>query len=99
MFRRQRLAPLGKWSNRLARLRGVQVVNIVRRDAQAETLRDLGAKHILNSESSNFESQLRDLCRQLDVRLAFDAVAGTMTARLLSALPPEACGGLRRARR
>ena len=81
---------LGQMVNRLARLRGVQVVNIVRRDAQAETLRDLGAKHILNSESSNFESQLRDLCRQLDVRLAFDAVAGTMTARLLGALPPEA---------
>src|SRR5271166_5299480 len=81
---------LGQMVNRLAQLRGVQVVNIVRRDAQAETLRALGAKHILNSESSDFDSQLRDLCRQLDVRVAFDAVAGTMTARLLGALPPEA---------
>jgi NADPH:quinone reductase-like Zn-dependent oxidoreductase len=66
------------------------VINIVRRDAQAEILRGLGAKHILNSESPDFDFQLRDLCRQLNARLAFDAVAGAMTARLLTAMPPEA---------
>src|SRR5215469_7250638 len=60
---------LGQMVNRLAQLRGVQVVNIVRREAQAETLQALGAKHILNSESSDFDSQLRDLCRQVDARL------------------------------
>jgi NADPH:quinone reductase-like Zn-dependent oxidoreductase len=80
---------LGQMVNRLAQLRGVQVINIVRREAQADMLRTLGARHILNSESSDFDSQLRDLCRQVDARLAFDAVAGTMTARLLGALPPE----------
>jgi NADPH:quinone reductase len=81
---------LGQMVNRLARLRGVQVINIVRRDAQVGTLRALGAKHILNSESPDFDRQLRDLCRQLDARLAFDAVAGAMTMRLLSSMPPEA---------
>jgi NADPH:quinone reductase-like Zn-dependent oxidoreductase len=76
--------------NRLARQRGVQVINIVRRDAQAETLHRLGAEHILNSASPDFDTQLRDRCRQLDARLALDAVAGAMTARLLNAMPPEA---------
>jgi NADPH:quinone reductase-like Zn-dependent oxidoreductase len=80
---------LGRMVNRLAQLRGMQVINIVRRDAQAQTLRALGAKHILNSEAPDFDPQLRDLCRQLDARLAFDAVAGSMTVRLLNALPPE----------
>jgi NADPH:quinone reductase-like Zn-dependent oxidoreductase len=80
---------LGQMVNRLAQQRRVQVINIVRRDAQAETLRALGARYILNSEATDFDSQLRDSCRQLDARLAFDAVAGTMTARLLNALPPE----------
>lgn len=74
---------LGQMVNRLARLRGVQVINIVRRDAQAETLRGLGAGHILNSAATDFD-------RQLDARLAFDAVAGAMTPRLLNALPPKA---------
>jgi NADPH:quinone reductase-like Zn-dependent oxidoreductase len=81
---------LGQMVNRLAQRRGLQVINIVRRDAQAETLSGLGAAHILNSEAPNFELQLRDRCRQLDARLAFDAVAGNMTARLLNAMPPEA---------
>src|SRR5215469_18017528 len=41
---------LGRMVVRLARLRGVWVINVVRRDAQAEALRTLGADHILNSE-------------------------------------------------
>jgi NADPH2:quinone reductase len=81
---------LGQMVNRLAQLRGITVINIVRRDAQAETLRVLGGEHILNSESPDFDAALRDLCRRLNARLAFDAVAGAMTAQLLEAMPPEA---------
>jgi NADPH:quinone reductase-like Zn-dependent oxidoreductase len=80
---------LGQMVNRLARLRGISVINVVRRDAQADTLRALGAQHILNSESPDFDASLRALCRRLNARLAFDAVAGAMTARLLEAMPPE----------
>ena len=80
---------LGQMVNKLARQRGMQVINIVRREAQAETLRRLGATHIQNSEAPDFDQQLRDHCQQLSARLAFDAVAGSMTARLLTALPPE----------
>ncbi len=80
---------LGQMVNRLAQRRGMQVINVVRNDAQVGTLRSLGAEHILNSEAPEFDKQLRALCRQLGARLAFDAVAGAMTARLLSALPPE----------
>lgn len=80
---------LGQMVNRLAQQRGVRVLNVVRREAQAETLRRLGAKHILNSETPDFDDQLRDACQRLDARLAFDAVAGSMTARLLAALAPQ----------
>ena len=81
---------LGQMVNRLARRRGVRVINIVRSEAQAATLRALGAQHILNSEVPDFDHLLRGLCTKLDVRLAFDAVAGPMTARLLNVLPAEA---------
>jgi NADPH:quinone reductase len=80
---------LGQMVNKLAQRRGVQVVNIVRRQDQMETLRALGAKIILNSEAPDFDASLRDVCRRVSARLAFDAVAGAMTARLLAALPPE----------
>ncbi|MGH2501996.1 MAG: zinc-binding dehydrogenase, partial [Ktedonobacterales bacterium] len=80
---------LGQMVNKLARLRGVTVINVVRRDAQVETLRALGVAHILNSEAPDFDERLRALSHQLGARLAFDAVAGAMTAQLLAALPPE----------
>ena len=42
---------------------------------------------ILNSSGPDFDRQLADLCRQHQVRLAFDAIAGPMTLRLLEAMP------------
>ena len=73
--------------NRLASGEGIEVVNVVRRDAQVELLRREGASIVLNSSDSGFDEALRDACHQYDVHLAFDAVAGELTARLLRALP------------
>ncbi|HEX9035459.1 MAG TPA: zinc-binding dehydrogenase [Ktedonobacterales bacterium] len=78
---------LGQMVNKLAKLRGVKVINVVRRESQADALRKLGAEHIFVSDSPSFDAQLRDLCRQLGAQLAFDSVGGEMTGRLLAALP------------
>ncbi len=81
---------LGRMVIRLARRRGVQVINIVRRDTQVKALQAIGATYILNSEAPDFDQQLRTLSHQLDARLAFDSLAGAMTGRLLAAMPPRA---------
>jgi NADPH:quinone reductase-like Zn-dependent oxidoreductase len=78
---------LGRMVNRLASSEGIEVINVVRRDAQVELLRQQGASIVLNSSDSGFDEALRDACHQHDVHLAFDAVAGELTARLLRALP------------
>ncbi len=78
---------LGQMVIRLSRNEGVHVINIVRRDAQAEFLKGLGATTVLNSDAGDFGQQLRDACRQYGARLAFDAVAGSLTQQLLDALP------------
>lgn len=78
---------LGQMVNRLARSEGVQVINVVRRDAQVELLKEQGAAIVLNSSDANFDQQLYDACHQADAHLAFDAVAGPMTMQLLDALP------------
>ena len=83
---------LGRMVVRLAQRRGVRVINVVRREEQADTLRGMGAKDVLNSESPDFDSQLRDRCHQAGARLAFDALAGTMTGCLLTAMPPGSRG-------
>lgn len=78
---------LGQMVNRLFRNAGLQVINIVRRDAQVELLKEQGANVVLNSTETNFTKQLHDLCLKYDCHLAFDAVAGPMTGQLLTALP------------
>ncbi len=78
---------LGRMVVRLARDRGLPLVNVVRRGAQAELLRSLGAEHVLDASEPDFEARLKELCRRLDARIAFDAVGGEGTGQLLRAMP------------
>lgn len=80
---------LGHMVNRLGQSEGVQIINVVRRDAQVERLKQQGAAVALNSSEADFDQQLHDACRRYEARLAFDAVAGPLTGRLLKALPPH----------
>jgi NADPH:quinone reductase-like Zn-dependent oxidoreductase len=78
---------LGQMVNRLGRNEGIQIVNVVRRDAQVDLLKAQGAKIVLNSSEAGFEQQLHDVCHQTNTQLAFDAVAGQLTNQLLKAMP------------
>ncbi len=80
---------LGQMLLRLARGRGIHVINVVGRREQAELLKGQGADHILDSSERYFDTHLKDLCHRLDARVALDAVSGDMTQRLLTALPPR----------
>ena len=80
---------LGNMVNRLASGDGIRVINVVRRDAQVELLRQRGASIVVNSCDSDFDEALRDACHRCDARLAFDAVAGDLTGRVLGAMPPH----------
>jgi NADPH:quinone reductase-like Zn-dependent oxidoreductase len=80
---------LGQMVNRLGQSEGVQVINVVRRDAQVELLKQQGATVVLNSSDAHFGQKLHDACHQYEIHLAFDAVAGSMTGQLLEAMPPH----------
>ncbi len=78
---------LGQKVNRLGRSEGIQIINVVRRDAQVNLLKAQGADLVLNSTDEEFEQQLHDVCHQTNTHLAFDAVAGPLTGQLLKAMP------------
>jgi NADPH2:quinone reductase len=78
---------LGQMLNRLGQTEGIQVINIVRREDQAELLRRQGTAFVLNSSESDFAEQLHDACHQLQARLAFDAVSGVVARSLLDGMP------------
>lgn len=77
---------LGKMILRRCMQVGIDVINVVRREAQIDELKQAGAQYILNSSEPTFEKHLRELTRSLETTIAFDAVGGQMTASLLRAV-------------
>ena len=67
---------LGQMLNKLCLTDGVGLVNIVRRNEQKSLLRELGAKHVVNSTSADFMSELTDALAETGATIAFDAVGG-----------------------
>lgn len=78
---------LGKMVVRLAKRFSLPVINVVRRPEQVELLRQIGAEHILDSSTADFDAKLKDLCQQLSATYGIDAVAGELTGRVLRAQP------------
>ncbi len=78
---------LGKMLIKLAVHRHIPLINIVRKQAQVDELLELGAVHVLNSTSPDFESALSNLSHELNATLFLDAVTGPATAQLLRCAP------------
>jgi len=68
---------------------GIEVINIVRKDEQVETLHNIGCKYILNSESVGFDENLKELCKKLSPSVFFDAVGGELTGKIAKYMPQK----------
>jgi NADPH:quinone reductase-like Zn-dependent oxidoreductase len=78
---------LGQMVVRICREDGVPLVNVVRREEQAELLRSIGAGHICNSSAPTFRDDLRRAIVETGATVAFDAIGGgTMPGELLHAM-------------
>jgi NADPH:quinone reductase-like Zn-dependent oxidoreductase len=78
---------LGKMLIRLAKSHGIPLINIVRKEEHVTSLKELGALHVLNSNSESFAEELRRLSQELEATLFLDAVTGSQSAILLDAAP------------
>lgn len=78
---------LGKMVVKLGKKKGIEVISVVRRQEQVETLKAEETKYVVNSSDADFEGQLKTLAHQLNATLIFDAVSGTMTQKLLNCAP------------
>ena len=81
------MSQAGRMLVRLFASEGMPLINIVRRPDQVERLREMGASHVLNSESPEFPDRLRHLAHDLHATVAFDAVAGPATGALIDSMP------------
>jgi NADPH:quinone reductase-like Zn-dependent oxidoreductase len=81
---------LGQMMVKLAASQGVQIINVVRRQEQADTLKALGAEHVVvTGNDEAWKTELKEKIDSLKVTVAFDAVAGSSTGDLLTLLPPK----------
>ncbi|HKU95048.1 MAG TPA: zinc-binding dehydrogenase [Vineibacter sp.] len=67
---------LGQMLNRICLEDGIGLVNIVRSAAQAKTLRDIGAKHVVDSTAPTFTDDLTQALVDTGATIAFDAIGG-----------------------
>src|ERR1700750_875132 len=67
---------LGQMLNKICLKDGIGLVNIVRSSEQADILRKLGAKHIVDSSTPTFMDDLTNALVETGATLAFDAIGG-----------------------
>jgi NADPH:quinone reductase-like Zn-dependent oxidoreductase len=67
---------LGQMLNRICIADGVPLVNIVRSEAQAKILTDIGARYVVDSTAPDFRNQLIEALMETGATLGFDAVGG-----------------------
>jgi NADPH:quinone reductase-like Zn-dependent oxidoreductase len=82
---------LGQMLVKLCAADGVPLVNIVRSEAQAQILRDLGAEHVVDMTTEDFMPKLIEAIAATQAFLAFDAVGGGKIAgQILAAMEQAA---------
>jgi NADPH:quinone reductase-like Zn-dependent oxidoreductase len=82
---------LGQMLNRICLADGVPLVNVVRSEAQAAILRDIGATHIVDSTAPDFMAALTDAIAETGATLGFDAIGGgKLAGQILTAMEAAA---------
>ncbi|OYU90430.1 MAG: NADH oxidase [Bradyrhizobiaceae bacterium PARB1] len=67
---------LGQMLNRICQKDGIDLVNIVRSEAQEKLLRNIGAKYVVNSAAPTFYDDLVAALEATGATIAFDATGG-----------------------
>jgi NADPH:quinone reductase len=67
---------LGQMLNKICLKDGVDLVNIVRSSEQADILRKIGAKYVVDSKSPTFMNDLTEALSETGATIAFDAIGG-----------------------
>jgi NADPH2:quinone reductase len=82
---------LGQMLNKICMKDGISLVNIVRKPEQAEILKKIGAKYIVDSSSPSFMEDLTKALIETGATLCFDAIGGgKLASQVLTAMEAAA---------
>jgi NADPH:quinone reductase-like Zn-dependent oxidoreductase len=78
---------LGQMLNKICIKDGIALVNIVRSQEQADILRKIGAKYVVDSTAQTFMDDLTNALVETGATIAFDAIGGgRLAGQILSAM-------------
>jgi len=78
---------LGQMLNKICLKDGIGLVNIVRSQEQAEILRKIGARHVVDSSTAGFMDDLTNALAETGATIAFDAIGGgRLAGQILTAM-------------
>ncbi|MBS0539915.1 MAG: zinc-binding dehydrogenase [Proteobacteria bacterium] len=78
---------LGQMLNKICLKDGIGLVNIVRSPEQAKILKDIGAKHVVDSTAPTFLEDLTQALVETGATIAFDAIGGgKLAGQILTAM-------------
>jgi NADPH:quinone reductase-like Zn-dependent oxidoreductase len=78
---------LGQMLNKICLKDGIGLVNIVRSQEQADLLRKIGAKHVVDSSLPSFTDDLTQALADTGATIAFDAIGGgKLAGQILTAM-------------
>ncbi len=78
---------LGQMLNKICIADGIELVNVVRRESQAELLRSIGATHVVDSSAETFSDDLFAALTATGATIAFDATGGgTLAGQILAGM-------------
>ena len=78
---------LGQSFVKLCKENNITLINVVRKEEQVKTLKDLGAEIVINTSVDGWEKEFSKTTLDHDCRLMFECVGGKMTSTLLSLMP------------
>jgi NADPH:quinone reductase-like Zn-dependent oxidoreductase len=81
---------IGTFIRKLASKEGIRVINIVRKEEHVQWLLQQGETFVFDLVDDHFEEKLQTIAHELNTTLAFDAVGGDVTGKILNAMPAGA---------
>jgi NADPH:quinone reductase len=78
---------LGRMVEMLGLKNNIPVINIVRSNLQAENLKSLGSRYVLDSSDTSFIEKLGVLSHELKATILFDSVCSSELGKMIDVLP------------
>jgi NADPH:quinone reductase-like Zn-dependent oxidoreductase len=78
---------IGIMINKIAKAEGLTVINVVRSKSRVEEMQSLGFEYVLDSTDEGFKSNLSEMVKKFEVKVAIDPLSGEIVSELIKALP------------